>query len=93
MGKEVQVLVGREPQFRVQIWGMETRGPDLVFYDWEQGRDLYVDVVRSSPLALSYRENFVPRRAVERAASHKLVWYREVLAGATPSGCVQTLCV
>jgi hypothetical protein len=44
------------------------------------------DVFGSSPLALSYRANFVPGGAVERAASHKLVWYREVLAGQPPRG-------
>jgi hypothetical protein len=49
----LQVLVGREPQFRVQIPGIEAHRPDLVFFDWEHGRDLYADVVGLSPLALS----------------------------------------
>jgi hypothetical protein len=40
MGNELQVLVGREPQLPVQVWGMEARWPDLVFYGWEHGRDL-----------------------------------------------------
>jgi hypothetical protein len=80
----LQVVVGREPQFPVQVPGMEARRPDLVFYNWEHGRDLYIDVVGSSPHAVSYRENFVPGGAVARGASHKMAWSSEVLARQTP---------
>jgi hypothetical protein len=48
------------------------------------GRDLFVDVVGSSPLALSYRKNCVPGSAVALAASHKMAWYSEVLARKPP---------
>ena len=47
--------------------------------DWEHGRDLFIDVVGSSPLARSYRAGFVPGGAVAKAALHKLVAYRVVL--------------
>jgi hypothetical protein len=65
-------MVGREPQFLFQAPGMEARRPDLVFFDWDNGRDLYVFVVGSSPLALSYRECYVPGGAGVRAAAHKV---------------------
>jgi hypothetical protein len=50
MGKELRVLVGHEPQFPVQVPGMEAWRPNPVFYYWEHGRDLYVDVVGLSTL-------------------------------------------
>ena len=80
VAKELQLMVGREPQFPVQAPGLEARRPDLVLFDWDNGRDLYVDVVGSSPLAQSYREYYVPGGAVTRAAAHKMAFYRPVLA-------------
>jgi hypothetical protein len=41
MAKDLQVMVGREPQFPVQAPGMEARRPDLVFFDWDNGRDIF----------------------------------------------------
>jgi hypothetical protein len=80
MAKELQVMVGREPQFPVQAPGLEARWPDLVFFDWDNGRDIYVDVVGSSPLAQSYRECYVPGGAVVRAGAHKMAFYWQVMA-------------
>ncbi len=45
--------------------------------DWEHGRDLFVDVVGTLPLAGSYRAGFVPGAAVAKAALHQLGVYRE----------------
>eukprot|EP00884_Botryococcus_braunii_P009844 jgi/Botrbrau1/18861/Bobra.177_2s0021.1 len=45
IGKEMEAVVTREPPFPVRVVGFETRRPDLVFLDWDGGRDLYVDVV------------------------------------------------
>jgi hypothetical protein len=80
IAKKLGVSVGREPQFPIQAPGMEARRPDLVLFGWDNGRDLYLDVVGSSPLALSYRESYEPGGAVVRAAAHKVVFYRQVLA-------------
>eukprot|EP00884_Botryococcus_braunii_P022052 jgi/Botrbrau1/8530/Bobra.0029s0034.1 len=54
IGKEVEAVVTREPPLPVRVVGFETRRPDLVFLDWDEGRDLNVDVVGSSPLAASH---------------------------------------
>jgi hypothetical protein len=62
---------GREKE-RSKVYTLQNmQGERDTFYDWEHGRDLYVDVVGSSPLAVSYRENFVPGGAVERAPPTK----------------------
>jgi hypothetical protein len=53
-GKEVGTVVVREPPLPVRVPGFEARRPDLMFQDWEGGRDLYIDVVGTSPLAPSY---------------------------------------
>jgi hypothetical protein len=66
---------------------MEARRPDLVFFDRGNGRDLFVNVVGSSPLALSYRECYVPGGAVVRAAAHKVAFSRQVLAHQPPGWC------
>jgi hypothetical protein len=54
IGKEVEVVVTREPPLPVRVVGFEASRPDLLFVDWDGGRDLYVDVVGTSPLAASY---------------------------------------
>jgi hypothetical protein len=68
-GPRIPGFGGAGTQFHIQVPGVEACRPDLVFFNWEHGRDLYVDVVGLLPLALSYRENFVRRDAVPRAAS------------------------
>eukprot|EP00884_Botryococcus_braunii_P011270 jgi/Botrbrau1/20143/Bobra.0173s0045.1 len=82
IGKEVEAVVTWEPPLPVRVVGFETRRPDLVFLDWDGGRDLYVDVVGTSPLAASYWAGgweFVPGGGAARAAAGKLASYREVL--------------
>eukprot|EP00884_Botryococcus_braunii_P021482 jgi/Botrbrau1/8017/Bobra.384_2s0039.1 len=83
IGKEVEAVVTREPPLPVRVVGFETRRPDLVFLDWDGGRDLYVDVVGTSPLAASYLAGggeFVPGGA----AAGKLASYREVVLRQPP---------
>jgi hypothetical protein len=77
MATELLLPIGKEPPLPVQVLGLSTRRPDLVVRDWDNGRDLYLDVVGTSPLALSYRESFTPGGA--RAAAQKVVSYREIL--------------
>ena len=50
IARELGVRVEREPHFPVRVPGAEGRRPDIVFRDWEEGRDLFVDVVGSSHL-------------------------------------------
>jgi hypothetical protein len=40
IGKEVEVVVTREPPLPVRVVGFEARRPDLLFVDWDGGRDL-----------------------------------------------------
>jgi hypothetical protein len=87
IGKEVEVVVTREPPLPVRVVGFEARRPDLLFVDWDGGRDLYVDVVGTSPLAASYWAgggDFVPGGAATRAAGGKVASYREVLLRQPP---------
>jgi hypothetical protein len=96
IGKEVEAVVTREPPLPVRVVGFETRRPDLVFLDWDGGRDLYVDVVGTSPLAASYWAGggaFVPGGAPARAAAGKLASYREVLLRQPPPCCFPPLCI
>eukprot|EP00884_Botryococcus_braunii_P023541 jgi/Botrbrau1/9871/Bobra.0080s0006.1 len=75
IGKEVEAMVTREPPLPVRVLGFEARRPDLMFADWDGGRDLYVDVVGTSPLAASYWTgggDFVPSGTAARAAAGKL---------------------
>jgi hypothetical protein len=71
----VEVVVTLEPPLPVRVVGFASRRPDLVFQDWDGGRDLYIDVVGTSPLAAAYwagGEGFVPSGAAARAAAGKL---------------------
>ena len=76
MARDLRLPVGREPSFPVPTPDLGTRRPDLVFPDWDRGRDFYYDVVGTSPLALSLRGDFTPGGAVARAATNKLQYYR-----------------
>jgi hypothetical protein len=53
LGKGMGLDVVREPHFPVRVPGAEGRRPDLLFQNWEDGRDLFTDVVGSSSLASS----------------------------------------
>jgi hypothetical protein len=44
IGREVQLPVGREPPLPVQVLDLSTRRPDLVVRDWDNGRDLFIEV-------------------------------------------------
>ena len=46
----------------------ERRRADLRLHGWEEGRDLYIDVVGSSPLTVANLQHFVPGGAATRAA-------------------------
>eukprot|EP00884_Botryococcus_braunii_P009078 jgi/Botrbrau1/18171/Bobra.53_1s0039.1 len=75
MGKEVETMVVREPPLPVRVLGFEARRPDLMFQDWEGGRDLYIDVVGTSPLSPSYSRGgagVVLGAGAARAAAGKL---------------------
>eukprot|EP00884_Botryococcus_braunii_P016635 jgi/Botrbrau1/3655/Bobra.0204s0045.1 len=60
MAKELQLQVRKEPPLPVQVLGLSTRPPDLVVPDWDNGRDLFLDVVGTSPLPSSYGGDFSP---------------------------------
>eukprot|EP00884_Botryococcus_braunii_P012645 jgi/Botrbrau1/21381/Bobra.0216s0003.1 len=45
IGKDLEAVVTREPPLPLRAVGFEARRPDLLFLDWDGGRDLYVDVV------------------------------------------------
>jgi hypothetical protein len=83
--KELGLAVVREPSFPVQAPGAEGRRPDLLLKDWEGRKDLYVDVVGSSSLAVSNMEGFVPGGASRRAVARKKGSYRDVLRAQPPS--------
>jgi hypothetical protein len=85
IARELGVRVEREPHFPVRVPGAEGRRPDIVLRDWDEGRDLFVDVVGSSPLAVSHREAFVPGGSLTKAVTRKGVSYRDVLAAQPPS--------
>eukprot|EP00884_Botryococcus_braunii_P002467 jgi/Botrbrau1/12220/Bobra.0197s0013.1 len=44
--------VTREPAFPTPVPGQERRRADLRLHAWEEGRDLYIDIVGSSPLTV-----------------------------------------
>eukprot|EP00884_Botryococcus_braunii_P008718 jgi/Botrbrau1/17848/Bobra.0127s0088.1 len=87
VGKEIEAVVVRKPSLPVRVLGFAAHRLDLMFQDWEGGRDLYIDVVGTSPLAPSYGcggAGFLPGGAAVRAAAGKLAWYREVLVRQPP---------
>ena len=76
--------VTREPPFPTPVPGHERRRADLRLHGWEEGRDLYVDVVGSSPLTVANLQHFVPGGAATRAAEDKQTRYAVVLARQQP---------
>jgi hypothetical protein len=61
------------------------RRPDLLLKDWEGGKDLYIDVVGSSPLAVSNMRGFEPGGASRKAVAGKERSYRDILRAQPPS--------
>jgi len=76
--------VTREPSFPTPVPGQERRRADLRLHAWEDGRDLFLDIVGSSPLTTANLQNFVPGGAAERAAQDKLTRYAQLLAAQRP---------
>jgi hypothetical protein len=76
--------VTREPSFPTPVPGQERRRADLRLHAWEDGRDLFLDIVGSSPLTTANLQNFVPGGAAERAAQDKITRYAQLLAAQRP---------
>ena len=76
--------VTREPAFPTPVPGQERRRADLRLHAWEEGRDLYIDIVGSSPLTTANLQHFVPGGAAERAAQDKQTRYAVLLARQQP---------
>jgi hypothetical protein len=70
MGRRWRLRLSAHLSYGVRVPGFEARRSDLMFQDWEGGRDLYIDVVGASPLAALYCTGgggFVPGGGGERA--------------------------
>lgn len=78
-GSGLGVSGQRELMLPVPVPCFEPRRADLLIGEWDYDRDLYVDVVGTSPWAGSYWAHFEPRGAVERTAALMMTSYREVL--------------
>jgi hypothetical protein len=76
--------VTREPAFPTPVPGQERRRADLRLHAWEEGRDLYIDIVGSSPLTAANLQHFVPGGAAVRAAQDKQTRYAVLLARQQP---------
>jgi hypothetical protein len=83
--KELGIAVERERSFPVRGPGTEGRRPDLLLKDWENGKDLYIDVLGSSPLAVSNMRGFEPGGASRKAVAGKERSYRDILRAQPPS--------
>eukprot|EP00884_Botryococcus_braunii_P011717 jgi/Botrbrau1/20546/Bobra.145_2s0095.1 len=62
----------------------ERRRADLRLHAWEEGRDLYIDIVGSSPLTVANLLHFVPGGAAARAAQDKQTRYAVLLSRQQP---------
>eukprot|EP00884_Botryococcus_braunii_P002895 jgi/Botrbrau1/12606/Bobra.0169s0133.1 len=76
--------VTREPAFPTLVSGQERRRADLRLHAWEEGRDLYIDIVGSSPLTVANLLHFVPGGAAARAAQDKQTRYAVLLSRQQP---------
>jgi hypothetical protein len=76
--------VTREPAFPTPVPGQERRRADLRLHAWEEGRDLYIDIVGSSPLTVANLLHFVPGGAAVRAAQDKQTRYAVLLSRQQP---------
>jgi hypothetical protein len=76
--------VTREPTFPTPVPGQERRRADLRLHAWEDGRDLYIDIVGSSPLTVANLQHFVPGGAAMRASQDKQTRYAILLSRQQP---------
>lgn len=76
--------VTREPSFPTPVPGQERRRADLRLHAWEEGRDLYLDIVGTSPLTVANLQHFRPGGAAVRAAEDKQARYAALLARQQP---------
>jgi hypothetical protein len=76
--------VTREPAFPTPVPGQERRRADLRLHAWEERRDLYIDIVCSSPLTVANLLHFVPGGAAARAAQDKQTRYAVLLSRQQP---------
>jgi hypothetical protein len=81
--------VTREPAFPTPVPGQERRRADLRLHAWEEGRDLYIDIVGSSPLTVANLLHFVPGGAAARAAQDKQTRYAVLLSRQQPPVAIQ----
>jgi hypothetical protein len=84
--------VTREPAFPTPVPGQERRRADLCLNAWEEGRDLYIDIVGSSPLTTVNLQHFVPGGAAELAAQDKQTRYAVLLARQQPPVAFKAFC-
>lgn len=84
MGRRLGLDVEREPHFPVRVPGAEGRRPDLIFKNWVEGKDLYVDIAGSSPLCLSNLACFSAGGAASKAVARKEASYRNILLAQPP---------
>jgi hypothetical protein len=85
MAKELGLDVVRETHFPIHVPGAEGRRPDLLLKEWEGGRDLYLDVVGSSPLAGTNVGAFAPSGGADGAVARKMSDYRDIMRAQPPS--------
>jgi hypothetical protein len=76
--------VTREPAFPTPVPGQERRRADFRLHAWEEGRDLYIDIVGSSPLTVANLLHFVPGGAAARAAQDKQTRYVVLMSRQQP---------
>ncbi|KAL6500406.1 hypothetical protein OROHE_025772 [Orobanche hederae] len=74
---ESEIFVRKEVDIGLSGGNDEALQPsDVLFYYWDWGRDVCVDLTRSSPLIQSRLSDFVPGQIVADAANHKRVKYK-----------------
>lgn len=71
--------VERKPHIPVQVPGAKGCRPDLPFRNWEEGKDLLVDVAGCSPLCVSNVHGFIVGGAALKAVARKKASYRHIL--------------
>eukprot|EP00884_Botryococcus_braunii_P009082 jgi/Botrbrau1/18175/Bobra.53_1s0043.1 len=84
--------VTREPARPTHVPGQERRRADLRLHTWEEGRDLYIDIVGSSPLTVANvvnMQHFVPGGAAACPAQDEQTRYAVLLSRQPPLGAFQ----
>jgi hypothetical protein len=92
VGPGLAVVREQHLSFPVRVPGAEGRRPNLLFRNFEDGGDLFIDVVGSSSLVSSNVEVFAPDpgEAARRAVGRREISYRDILRAQAPSGAYQT---